>query len=98
MKSARRVATLFAAITLFAAGGVAHAGQTQPVQGAQHDTQQRLEQIPNYGMKLDVARVLFISDTSQLCDVVPSVMQYQDSKGELRALEYLIHGGGCSDN
>jgi hypothetical protein len=29
---------------------------------------------------------------------VPSVMHYKDSKGELRALEYLIHGGGCYDN
>lgn len=102
MKSAKRVTALFVATTLLAAGGLALAGQTQPMQGAQHDSQQRLEQIPvetyHYGMKLDIARVLFISDTSQVCGVVPSVMQYEDSKGELRALEYLIHGGGCSEN
>ena len=102
MKNTRRAAALFAAITLVGAGGLAHVGQTQAMQSGQRDSQQRLEQIPvetyHYGMKLDIARVLSISDTSQVCDVVPSVMQYEDSKGELRALEYLIHGGGCSDN
>ena len=102
MKSARRAAALFAAITLVGAGGLAHAGQTQAMPGGQRDSQQRLEQIPvevyHYGMQLDIARVLSISDTSQVCAVVPSVMHYEDSKGELRALEYLIHGGGCFDN
>jgi len=102
MKSARRVAALFAAITLVGVGGLAHAGQTQAMQSGQADGQQRLAQVPvetyHYGMKLDIARVLSISDTSQVCAVVPSVMHYEDSKGELRALEYLIHGGGCSDN
>lgn len=102
MKSSRRVVPLFAAAILFVTGGLVHAGQTQALQGAPQDLQQRLEQVPietyHYGMKLDIARVLFISDTSQVCDVVPSVMHYQDSKGELRALEYLVHGGGCFDN
>lgn len=97
-KSARRVVTLLAAITLFAAGGLAHAAQNQPMQGAP----QRLEQIPvetyHYGMKLDIARVLSNSDTSQECGVVPSIMHYEDSSGTPRALEYLIYGGGCSDN
>lgn len=102
MKSARRAAALVAAIALVGAGALAHAGQTQAMPGGQRDSQQRLEQIPvevyHYGMKLDIARVLSISDTSQVCAVVPSVMHYEDSKGELRALEYLIHGGGCYDN
>lgn len=102
MKSPRRVVPLFAAAILLATGGLVHAGQTQTMQGVPDDIQQRLEQVPietyHYGMKLDIARVLYISDTSQVCDVVPSVMHYEDSKGELRALEYLVHGGGCFDN
>jgi hypothetical protein len=49
-------------------------------------------------MRLDIARVLSISDAGEVCDVVPSVMHYEDSEGKLRALEYLIHGGGCFDN
>ncbi|HEN8707887.1 TPA: DUF2790 domain-containing protein [Pseudomonas putida] len=101
MKSKRRTTTLLAVITLVAAG-LAQAGQTQAVPAGQRDSQQRLEQVPletyHYGMKLDIARVLSISDTSQDCAVVPTVMHYEDSQGELRALEYLIHGGGCPDN
>lgn len=101
MKSKRRTTTLFAVITLVAAG-LAQAGQTQAIPAGQRDSQQRLEQAPvetyHYGMKLDIARVLSISDTSQDCAVVPTVMHYEDSQGELRALEYLIHGGGCPDN
>ncbi|MDM8349489.1 DUF2790 domain-containing protein [Pseudomonas sp. sp1636] len=102
MKSTIRIAGLFAAITLVSAGGLAHAGQTQLIQDVSRDAPSRLEQTPvetyHYGMKLDIARVLSISDTSQVCDVVPSVMHYEDREGKLRALEYLIHGGGCLDN
>jgi hypothetical protein len=102
MKRTRNAIALFAAITLTGIAGLVYAGQTQAMQSGQADSQQRLAQIPaetyHYGMKLDIARVLSISDTSQVCAVVPSVMHYEDSKGELRALEYLIHGGGCFDN
>lgn len=102
MKRANGAAALCAVATLFAIGGLVQAGQTEALRGAAQDTRQHLQQVPveryHYGMKLDIARVLFISDTSQVCGVVPSVMQYEDSKGELRALEYLIHGGGCFDN
>lgn len=102
MKSVTRVAALCVAITLGAAGGLALAGQTQAMPAGQGDSLQRLEQVPvetyRYGMQLDIARVLSISDTGQVCAVVPSVMHYEDSKGQLRALEYLIHGSGCYDN
>ena len=102
MKSTRNAIALFTAITLAGTAGLVYAGQTQAMQSVQADSQQRLAQVPietyHYGMKLDIARVLSISDTSQVCAVVPSVMHYEDSKGELRALEYLIHGGGCFDN
>ncbi|HBP6529875.1 TPA: DUF2790 domain-containing protein [Pseudomonas aeruginosa] len=87
------------AAVLVVAGGLAQAAQSQATPG---DIQARMGQIPvetyRYGMKLDIARVLHTSDTSQLCGVVPALMQYEDSQGEVRALEYLILGGGCNDN
>ena len=102
MKRTIRVASLIAAISLVAAGGLAHAGQTQLQQDMQPSIPSHLAQVPletyHYGMKLDIARVLAVSDTSQVCGVVPSVMHYEDPEGKLRALEYLIHGGGCSEN
>jgi hypothetical protein len=102
MKSAKQAAALVVATTLVGAAGLVFGGQTQAIPDAQDVRQHRLEQIPvqnyHYGMQLDIARVLTISDTSQVCGVVPSVLHYEDSKGELRVLEYLISGGGCSDN
>ncbi|MGQ7957071.1 DUF2790 domain-containing protein [Pseudomonas sp. SP16.1] len=38
-----------------------------------------------YGMELGIARGLHTSDTSQVCGVVPAVMQYEDSQGGVRA-------------
>jgi hypothetical protein len=102
MKSAKQAAALVVAITLVGAAGLVLGGQTQAIPDAQDVSQRRLEQIQvqnyHYGMQLDIARVLTISDTSRVCGVVPSVMHYEDSEGELRVLEYLASGGGCSDN
>ncbi|AYF72226.1 TPA: DUF2790 domain-containing protein [Pseudomonas aeruginosa] len=94
----RRATALLAAVALLVAGGMAHAAQEQAIQGVQGDIQQIPVETYHYGMKLDIARVLSISDTSQECGVVPSIMRYEDSSGAPRALEYQIYGGGCSDN
>jgi hypothetical protein len=102
MKNAKKVAVLAVAIVLVGGGGLVHAGQTQAIPDTQYLGRQSLEQIPvetyQYGMQLDIARVRTISDTSRVCGVVPSVMHYEDSEGELRALQYLISGGGCHDH
>ena len=94
----KRATALLAAMVLFVAGGMAHAAQDQAMQGVQGDSQQIPVETYHYGMKLDIAQVLSISDTSQECGVVPSIMRYQDSSGTPQALEYQIYGGGCSDN
>ncbi|MBC9251638.1 hypothetical protein A9179_15300 [Pseudomonas alcaligenes] len=52
----------------------------------------------HYGMQLDVARVLARSDVSNECGVVPVVMTYEDHQGQVHNLEYLVLGGGCSEN
>ena len=47
-----------------------------------------------YGMKLDVARVISMTSLKGSCDVMPTQMNYEDSTGELKILEYrlsLIH-------
>lgn len=51
-----------------------------------------------YGMDLDVADVVASSDVSHECGVVPATMTYEDHQGEVHRLEYLVMGGGCSDN
>lgn len=95
---AKRATALLAAMALLVASGMAHAAQDQAMQGAQGDSLQIPVETYHYGMKLDIARVLSISDTSQECGVVPSIMRYEDSSGTPRALEYRIYGGGCTDN
>lgn len=51
-----------------------------------------------YGMKLDIERVINITDTSHICGVTPSIMTYADSQGHVHKLQYQVYGDGCSDN
>ncbi|MGL3662835.1 DUF2790 domain-containing protein [Pseudomonas aeruginosa] len=59
-----------------------------------------LEHVPveryAYAMKLDVAKVLRVSDVAGVCGPVDATLHYRDSAGELRALGYRALGGGCS--
>lgn len=41
-----------------------------------------------YGMKLDIARVVFKTPLEKTCQVTPQLMVYKDSNGELNALQY----------
>lgn len=50
-----------------------------------------------YGMELDVAKVISTSDVSRICGVTRSVMVYEDHQGERHSLSYLEMGGGCAD-
>ncbi|WP_394559258.1 DUF2790 domain-containing protein [Aquipseudomonas alcaligenes] len=52
----------------------------------------------HYGMQLDVASVLQRTDNSQKTGVVPSVMVYRDSQGEVHKVRYLEWGGRSSDS
>ena len=45
-----------------------------------------------YGMKLDVARVISMTSLKGSCDVMPTQMNYEDSTGELKILEYRSAG------
>ncbi|MBB3105357.1 DUF2790 domain-containing protein [Azomonas macrocytogenes] len=49
-----------------------------------------------YGMKLDIKRVVYISDRPHSCRVEPMTMVYEDSKNEQHTLEYLAMGSNCN--
>ena len=50
-----------------------------------------------YGMKLDVAKVISIEQANDRCEVAPAKMTYADSKGQVHVLEYLRQTEMCSD-
>lgn len=52
----------------------------------------------HYGMQLDVASVLQRTDNSHKVGVVPSVMVYRDSQGEVHKVRFLEWGGQSSQN
>lgn len=48
-----------------------------------------------YGMELDVAKVISVTRKADVCGVVPSRMTYLDSKGSLQTVEYRAVVRGC---
>ncbi len=50
-----------------------------------------------YGMKLDVAKVVSVVKPQPACNVVPTAMNYEDSKGQLNTLKYNVMGV-CRNN
>jgi len=47
----------------------------------------------HYGMSVDVKKVLHRTDNSSKAGVVPVIVVYEDSNGEVRKLKYLEWGG-----
>ena len=45
-----------------------------------------------YGMKLDVAKVVSVVRPQVACAVVPAAMTYEDSKGQLNTIRYTVAG------
>ncbi|MEN0107404.1 MAG: DUF2790 domain-containing protein [Pseudomonas sp.] len=46
-----------------------------------------------YGMQLDVKKVLSLTDVSNLAGVVPVTMVYEDSHGQVHKVQYQELGG-----
>ncbi len=46
-----------------------------------------------YGMQLDVKKVLSLTDVSNVAGVVPVTMVYEDSQGRVQKVKYLELGG-----
>ncbi len=51
----------------------------------------------SYSTKLDIKRVISMSEPASECAPVPVQMMYEDSSGKRHILEYLIMGTGCSN-
>ena len=49
----------------------------------------------DYGMNLDVKKVLSMSQQSGHCETVPAKMVYENSKGEVKGLSYMVLSEGC---
>lgn len=52
----------------------------------------------HYGMQLDVASVLQRTDNSNKSGVVPTILVYRDSQGEVHKMRYLEWGGKTQQN
>lgn len=81
--------------TLLALAGVscmALAGERPAADEQQQVNVERYE----YGMELDVARVIQPADIPSTCGVEPVRMVYEDHQGQRHTLEYLVVGSGCS--
>lgn len=80
-----------------------------PVLGVMMTTQAMATDVPathlsglavdyHYGMDLDIARVIALSDIPDECHVVTAEMIYEDSSGEQHTLRYRVMGTGCQGN
>lgn len=50
-----------------------------------------------YDMKLDIQKVITVSDIPDQCGPVPAQMTYEDSQGQRHILQYQVMGTGCSN-
>lgn len=51
-----------------------------------------------YGMHLDIARIVEMTDLSTFCGIMPARMTYEDSQMQRNTIEYLVWGTGCKND
>ncbi|MGE7989773.1 DUF2790 domain-containing protein [Pseudomonas sp. NPDC089554] len=49
-----------------------------------------------YGMKLDIRRVIDLSGVPETCQVEPATMTYEDHQGQVHTIRYRVMGEGCN--
>ncbi len=49
-----------------------------------------------YSSHPDIQKVISMSETPDVCEVVPARMVYEDSQGVRHTMEYRVMGNGCS--
>lgn len=49
-----------------------------------------------YGMQLDIQKIITVSEIANECAPVPAQMTYEDSQGKRHILQYQVMGTGCS--
>ena len=50
-----------------------------------------------YDTKLDIQKVITVTDIPDQCGPVPAQMTYEDSHGQRHILQYQVMGTGCSN-
>ncbi|WP_223487114.1 DUF2790 domain-containing protein [Pseudomonas sp. A-RE-19] len=50
-----------------------------------------------YETKLDIKKVINVTDIADQCGPVPAQMTYEDSHGQQHILQYQVMGTGCSN-
>ncbi|MFG9007922.1 DUF2790 domain-containing protein [Pseudomonas aeruginosa] len=50
-----------------------------------------------FGMRLDVAKVIYMTPQEQVCGNMPKIMSYEDSKGDLHSIRYMVRGSCRSE-
>lgn len=50
-----------------------------------------------YDTKLDIKKIITVSDIPDQCGPVPAQMTYEDSHGQRHVLQYQVMGTGCSN-
>ncbi|HCS43661.1 MAG TPA: DUF2790 domain-containing protein [Pseudomonas sp.] len=50
-----------------------------------------------YGTKLDIDKVITVTDIPDQCGPVPAQMTYEDSHGQRHVMQYQVMGTGCSN-
>ena len=50
-----------------------------------------------YGTKLDIKKIITVTDIPDDCGPVPAQMTYEDSQGQRHILQYQVMGTGCSN-
>lgn len=73
------------------------------VSGAQASDQASAPAVTEYtyGTKLDIAKVVNVSDSSavdNVCEVVPANMTYIDHQGQRHTIEYRVMSGACAQS
>ncbi|WP_271407738.1 DUF2790 domain-containing protein [Pseudomonas sp. Q1-7] len=51
-----------------------------------------------YGVHLDIARVVQMTDLTTFCGIGPARMTYEDSQMQTKTIEYLVWGSGCKND
>lgn len=95
--------TLIAAVALSALSAFSLAAQAED--GLEHrlNAQSSVQAVPaqqySYGQKLDVHKVISMSDVpDDVCAPVQANMVYEDSKGAVHNMQYTVMGNGCQYN
>ena len=50
-----------------------------------------------YDTKLDIQKVIKVTDIADECGPAPAQMTYEDSQGQRHILQYQVMGTGCSN-